>query len=169
MSNPPVEADKSGVAIYCGLLKDELAAQDIRKGSFEQRGLAVVTTAGALATLLFGLAAFSATGTTRPLPRDTKELLVVALVFFVIAGTLALLTNLPVGYQVVAPSGPLNKALKDPSDGEVEALRWTARVYAGTLTDAKRKNKCKGELLFAALAAEIVAIGFVALAVAHAI
>ena len=124
MSNPPVEADKSGVAIYCGLLKDELAAQDIRKGSFEQRGLAVVTTAGALATLLFGLAAFSATGTTRPLPRDTKELLVVALVFFVIAGT---------------------------------------------LTDAKRKNKCKGELLFAALAAEIVAIGFVALAVAHAI
>jgi hypothetical protein len=38
-------------------LKDELARQDARQSSFEQRGIAVVTTAGTLVTLLFGLAA----------------------------------------------------------------------------------------------------------------
>jgi hypothetical protein len=63
----------------------------------------------------------------------------------------------------------LDQALKDPADDEAAALRWSARVYAGMLKDAKRKNKCKGELLFAALVVEIVAVGFVACAVAHAI
>jgi hypothetical protein len=87
MSHPPVEAGNAGLAIYCGLLRDELTAQDARKESFERRGLAVVTTAGALATLLFGLAALSLTGQMHPLPRDSKELLVAAVVIFVVVAS----------------------------------------------------------------------------------
>ena len=99
MSSPPTEADNSGTAIYVGLLKDELAAQDARKESFERRGLAVITTAGALASLLYGVAAFSTVGRMHALPQDSKELLVVAVVVFVVARVLALLTTFPAYYQ----------------------------------------------------------------------
>jgi hypothetical protein len=40
------EQPPSGAAVYSQALKDEVAAQDARKDSFERRGLAVVTTAG---------------------------------------------------------------------------------------------------------------------------
>lgn len=53
---PPVS---QGTSVYSDFLAGELAAQDARKASFEQRGIAVVTTAGTLVTLLFGLAALS--------------------------------------------------------------------------------------------------------------
>jgi hypothetical protein len=151
------------------MMKDELAAQNARKESFERRGLAVVTTAGTLATLLFGVATFSTTGSTRPLPRDAKEFLVVALVIFVAAGFLALLTNLPSRYELANLTTTLNRSQRDPADNEAEALRWSARVYEKALRTAKRKNTHKGELLAAALVVEMAAIGFVALAVAHAI
>jgi len=156
----------SGVAVYCALLKDELAAQDVRKASFEQRGLAVVTTAGVLASLVFGLAAFASTGKTHPLPQDTRELLILALAVFVAAGVLAILTNLPIAYRVPKPAQLLRRAQQDES--ETHALRWVAGVYEGMLTDAKRKNKCKGELLFGALTLEIIAVVIVTIAAAHA-
>jgi type VI protein secretion system component VasK len=93
-----------------------------------------------LATLLFAIAAFSTTGGTHPLPRDAKELLVVALVFFVVAGFLALLTNMPMQYEVANVTTTLNRSQRDPSDDQVEALRWSARVYAKALKDANGKN-----------------------------
>jgi hypothetical protein len=155
-----------GVAVYYGLLKDELAAQDARKASFEQRGLAVVTTAGALASLVFGLAAFASTGKTHPLPQDTRELLVLALAVFVAAGVLAILTNLPIVYRVPKPAQLHRRAQQD--ENEIDALRWVAGVYEGMLTDAKRKNKCKGELLFGALTLEIAAVIILTIATAHA-
>ena len=67
----------------------------------------------------------------------------------------------------MTPQGFLDRARA--GDDEAAALRWTARVYTGMLESAKQKNKRKGCLLFVALGAEIIAIGFVALAVAHAI
>ena len=169
MPDLPTDADSSGLAVYCGVLQDELAAQDARKESFERRGLAVVTTAGALATLLFAIAAFSATGSAHRLSQYTKDFLVVALVIFVIAGLLALCTNLPGTYEVANLTTTLNRSQREPPDDEIEALRWTARVYAKSLETAKLKNKHKGELLAFALGAEMFAVGFVALAVAFAI
>ncbi len=169
LADSSTDANTAGLAVYCAMMKDELAAQDARKESFERRGLAVVTTAGTLATLLFGIAAFSTTGRTRPLPQDTKELLVVALVGFVIAGFLALLTNLPLRYELANLTTMLNRSQREPADSEAEALRWSARVYEKALRTAKRSNNRKGQLLAAALVVEMVAVGFVALAVAHAI
>src|SRR6266540_1704964 len=49
--------ESAGYVAYGDFVKDELDAQDKRKSSFEQRGLAVITTSGALVTLLFALAA----------------------------------------------------------------------------------------------------------------
>lgn len=46
-----------GSSIYAAYVNEQLAAQDSRKTSIEQRGIAVITTSGTLVSLLFGLVA----------------------------------------------------------------------------------------------------------------
>ena len=88
--------DDSGVSVLDAFIKDALTAQDQRKASFEQRGLAVITTSGALATLLLALAALSTTKqTTLVLPGSAKPWLIAALILFFVSAVAALGTNVP--------------------------------------------------------------------------
>src|SRR4051812_49050206 len=48
-----------GAPVYADYIAEQVVREDARKESVERRGLAVVTTSGALATLLFALAALS--------------------------------------------------------------------------------------------------------------
>jgi hypothetical protein len=83
-ATPTIE--DSGVGVYGAFVDAELRAQDLRKSSFEQRGLAVVTTSGVLVTLLFALAGLSTKSEpTFALPHTTRLWLVSALIVFVIA------------------------------------------------------------------------------------
>jgi hypothetical protein len=50
-------ADPAGY-LYADLVKEELAREQARKTSLEQRGLSVISTSGALVSLLFALLAF---------------------------------------------------------------------------------------------------------------
>ena len=154
-----------GTAAYGEFVKDELAVQDARKTSFEQRGLAVVTTAGALATLLFGLAAFAAAGKTQPLSAGAKELLDIAVVVFVAAAILALGTNFPLLYDAAKASAIKGRLREKPMRDEDAALRDIAFTRANALADAKRKNGWKGWTLFGAMALEVVAIGLLPAAI----
>src|SRR5215212_326740 len=75
-----------GFRAYGEFVKDELAAQDQRKASFEQRGLAVITTSGTLVTLLFALSALATKDSqTFALPDAARRWLNGALVFFFLA------------------------------------------------------------------------------------
>ena len=72
------ESDTRGRAIYSDYIKEQLDAQEARKISLEQRGLAVITTSGVLVTLLFGLTALRSGGRahsssrTRPPPSSRR-------------------------------------------------------------------------------------------------
>jgi hypothetical protein len=164
-ANENPTATKPGTAVYGEFVKDELTVQDQRKTSFEQRGLAVVTTAGALATLLFGLAAFAAAGKARPLSADAKELLDIAVVVFVAAAILALATNFPLPYDAPKASAIRGRLREKPMRNEDAAMRDIAFTRAKALEDAKRKNGWKGWMLFGALALEVAAIGLLAAAI----
>jgi hypothetical protein len=164
-SNENPTATKPGTAAYGEVVKDELAVQDARKTSFEQRGLAVVTTAGALATLLFGLAAFAAAGKTQPLSADVKELLDIAVVVFVAAAILALGTNFPLSYNAPKASSISGRLREKPMRNEDAAMRDIAFTRAKALADAKRKNGWKGWMLFGALSLEVAAIGLLTAAI----
>jgi hypothetical protein len=164
---PDPSESGSASAVYCGFLEAQLAEQDARKASFEQRGLSVVTTSGALATLLFGVAAFAKTGKLHALPVDMHAWLLAALIAFVAAGLLALLTNLPIAYNVPKLESVLRVAQKPES--EADARLELAAIYVGMATDAKRKNRIKGWLLFAALLCELAAILAVAVAVFYVV
>lgn len=161
--NPTVA--NPGTAAYGKFVKNQLAAQDERKGSFEQRGVALVTTAGALVTLLFGLAAFATTGKIEQLPHDAKTWLAVALVVFVIAAVLALATNFPFIYDAPKAAAIRGRLKETPIRDEDAALRDIAFTRLTMLEDAKTKNKWKGRLLFTAMAFEVGAVAFVGVAI----
>jgi hypothetical protein len=161
-----LEAPVTGNAVYGEYLQQQLAEQATRKSSFEQRGLAVVTTAGTLVTLLFGLAAIaSRTGKGDPFSHEEKVWLAIALVFFVLSALAALWTNLPIKYEAVEASDVKGRLKEQPLRDADAARRDIALTQTKVLEDAMTKNALKGRLLFAAMSLEVVAVTCVGIAI----
>jgi hypothetical protein len=156
---------ETGTAIYGEFIAEQLNSQEARKASFEQRGVAVITTAGVLVTLLFGLASLSTTGKTFSLSGQAKEWLAIALVIFVVAAALAVATNVPLPYRSPKAEALKRRVKAEPVRDEDAAIRDIALTRANMLKTAKTMNAIKGWLLIVAMACEVVAIGFVAAAI----
>jgi hypothetical protein len=162
-----VPASPSGIASIADYTKEQLEAEDKRKASFEQRGLAVVTTSGALVTLLFGLAALSTRSkSTFELESAARLPLVLALGLFVAAAIFALLTNWPLNYEWVDPCDVRRSLGKKPPPSEQRAAKDIALTRLSVLEAAREKNALKGRLLIIALTLEVLAVTGVAVAIA---
>ncbi len=163
----PATGLEPGFAAYGELLKDELEAQEKRKASFEQRGLAVITTSGTLVTLLFALAALSTKeNDTFVLPANARTWLSAGLTLFVLAAILAVLTNVPLRYQAVTADGVKKRLNESPVRDATEAAKDIALTRVKVLRDAKRKNGLKGLVLVCAMILEVAATFCVARAIA---
>ena len=157
----------SGVGAYAELAKEALEAQEKRKASFEQRGIAVITTSGALVTLLFGLAALSTKrSATFVLPDPAREWLTVALYLFVAAAVAALVTNFPIAYTAMTAAGLKGRLKESPIRRLDDATKDVALTRVKELESAKRKNSFKGAMLMVAMALEVLAVACVARAIA---
>ncbi len=166
VANASHSAEISGVGVYGAFVDAELRAQDARKASFEQRGLAVVTTSGVLVTLLFALAGLSTKSkATFVLPHSARLWLVVALIAFVLAAASALATNFPLPYAIVTPDEIEKRLNEKPIRSEPRAERDVALTRVTALRDAKSKNTIKGRLLFAAITLEVFAVALVGVSV----
>jgi nitrate reductase NapE component len=154
-----------GRTLYAAYIRDQLVVQEARKSSLEQRGLAVITTSGALVTLLFGLTALTTErAATFDIPGLAATFLTVAIAFFVLAALSALLTNLPRSYQGVTVDA-LREAVKNRwDDTEAEASRMVALTQLKVLASAKAVNTQKGYFLVAGMVFEIVAVALVGVA-----
>ena len=158
-------ADKGGRAIYADYIREQLAGQEARKTSLEQRGLSVVTTSGALVTLLFGLTTLAVERESFTLPGASRALLVGALVFFVVAAVAAIVTNMPLFYEGVTPNA-LRSAVKERwDDSEAVATQMTSLTRIKVLESSRRRNNIKAIALFAGMVSEIVAVALVGAAV----
>jgi hypothetical protein len=158
--------EPTGYAAYGEFVKDELAAQDARKASFEQRGQTVITTAGTLVTLLFALAALSTKQTaTFTLPDAARTWLLVGLALFFASAIAALVTNAPLVYQVVPVAKIQERLNRTPSPTADRAAKAIALTRLDALTSAKSQNTIKGWALAIALGLEALAVGCVAIAV----
>jgi hypothetical protein len=157
----------SGGAVYGDLLKDELEAQEARKSSLEQRGLAVVTTSGALVTLLFALGALSTKASeTFTLTGHAPTYLAIALIGFIAAAVAALGTNIPLRYEAVKADEIKNRL--DDSEfvlSEDKATKDVALTRVKVLKSAKEKNGIKAMILLVAMGLEVIAVGFVGAAI----
>jgi hypothetical protein len=160
------EGPSTGASVYADFVKDEVEAQDKRKASFEQRGLAVITTSGTIVTLLFALAALSTKqADTFELPSTARTWLTIALVLFFLSALAALLTNAPFVYQAV-PAEKIRERLRErPVRSPEAALRDVAHSRIDALQSAKRLNGLKGWILTAAMFFEALGVGCVAVAI----
>jgi hypothetical protein len=161
-----VAAQTASYDVYAAFIKDELEVQDRRKASFEQRGLAVITTSGTLVTLLFALAALSTKqAATFTLPGAAKTWLSVALVLFFGSAIAALVSNAPLIYQAV-PASKIRERLRErPPRGADAAARDVAFTRLDALESAKKNNSIKGWALAVAMTCEALAVGCVAVAI----
>lgn len=156
----------SGISQYDSLLKEKLASEDSRKASLEQRALAVITTSGALVTLLFGLGALSTKQeATFDLSNFAASALAVALGLFIVAAALALRTNRPVDYQEVKPEEIESRLKEQPPLSEQDAIEDIALTRVKELRSAREKNGKKAKLLQWAMSLEVVAVLAVSVAI----
>jgi len=150
---------------YAALLEKLNSDQDARKASIEQRGLAVITTSGTLATLLFGLVALFTKSADYQLPRQASGPLAVALVSFVAAAVLALLTNVPLFYKNFVGQKIRPEVWERWYKGKNDALRQITEGRLVLLERAQVVNGAKAWLLVAGMLCEVVAVAAVAVAV----
>ena len=164
--NAVAESASNGYEAYGQFVKDELAVQDARKASFEQRGLAVITTSGVLVTLLFALAALSTKrSATFVLPHSARTWLSIALLLFFLSAIAALVTNAPLIYQAVESENIRKRLREKPPRSASEAAKDVAFTRADALESAKAKNSIKGWALAVAMLFEALAVGCVAVAI----
>jgi hypothetical protein len=159
--------EPSGIATYGSYIAAELLAQEVRKTSFEQRGLAVVTTSGVLVTLLLGLSALATKEASTFVPSSTvKGFMVGALIAFLGAAVAALTVNIPRRYSVVSPDDLRARLKEEPVRSEGKAQLDVALTGIKALRRAKKINGTKSWLLFAAIALEVIALAQLGVAVA---
>ncbi len=156
--------DPATSLLYEDFLGEQIAAEERRKDTVEQRGLAVITTSGSLVTLLFGLSTYLPRDSRFAVPATARGLLTTAMVGFLLACVLALATNVPLPYgRLDAAALDLPGLVREPEPTarqRVLITRW--RLLAGT----QHLNDTKAKLLVAAIAAEVLGAVCVALTVA---
>ena len=118
-------------------------------------------------TLLFGLAALATQAkSTYTLPHQARSYLYVALVLFGVSAVLAIVTNLPLKYKNITPSGLQTVVSEERwDDDEGLAQMNVASTRVRMLIWNRVINTRKAYVLIGAIVVQIAAVVYVALAV----
>jgi hypothetical protein len=157
------ERGETGVE-YAAFFQRLVDGQDARKSSIEQRGISVITTSGALVTLLFGVVALVTKNASYHLPNEAYIPLGLALLAFVGAAALALLTNIPSKGYVNVDGDQVEKLLDYIGESPPNARLRLAATNLKVFRSAQGANEEKANVLKSAMICEVIAV--VALSVA---
>src|SRR6266702_3869969 len=151
--------EQNAGAAYSQLITDQLTEERSRKTSLETRGVTVITTSSALATVLFALTAGLTTAAKFKLPGPSRLPLVLALCAFATAALLGLMTSIPLRYREPTPSGlaklvDVNFWTAPPEVGQLRV----ASAEVTTLAVARAANGLKVRLLLGAIFFELLAV-----------
>ncbi len=155
----PTFPDDYAGGLYLELINDQLQRERDRKTSLEQKGLALVTAAGTLVTLVFGFTTFVRGADAVALSAFSEALFVAALFCFVVAAMTGILSNLPFQSKVVKESA-LSRLASEPfwsGTNRVMAGRHVAVVTIKILTGARKANDLKAVFV-------VVSVSFLAAA-----
>lgn len=149
------------------LVEGQLAEERATKSSLEGRAIGVITSSGALATLLFALAALVTKPADYAPAVVIRILLVATLVAFMVAIVQAILASRPGTYQEVSLESLRDvatmTAMGAPADeGEPEI----ARMLVTIIEKAREQNAEKARFLKKGVTAEAVAAVLLTVAVA---
>jgi hypothetical protein len=154
---------------YGPTIKAQLDEERATKTSLEARGLAIITSSSVLATLLFGLVAFTRGNVTEAhLNIDvwSARALLVGVALFAVAALLGLWSNVPMDYKEADVEILRDRVKPDAwkTTDPIEAARYDAVLNVQILDGARKVNKTKASLIAFGLSAE--ALGGVAVAIA---
>lgn len=142
--------------VYADYIKGLIDAEMTRKSSLEQRGAGVVTTSGALVTLLFGLVGVITSAKDFALPIKAHGYLGAAIVLFTIAVAIGLVANLPLLYKEAYPTAAQFARVWHYSESEAQAHIIATRLKV--LEGARRANGLKGLLVLTAGTVQLAAL-----------
>lgn len=130
------------------LVEDQLTEERSTKSSVEARAIGVVTSSGALATLLFALGALVTEADDFRLPDSARVVLVLTLGAFIVAAILALFAARPGTYQEVS-LGSLRDAATPEAMGASadEGSSSIANVLIAIIAKARESNATKASFL----------------------
>ena len=158
--------DTNAGEAYGRLIEDQLNQERERKVSFENRGVTVINTSSALATLLFALTASLTLAAKFKLPEPARLPLLLALGAFVFAAVCGLVTNMPMPYGT--PTADSMEKLCTSDYWDAPATTGQLRLADTQIEELRRSQKAndrKAIFLVAAVGCEILATGFLAWAV----
>lgn len=156
-----------GHDVYSAFLESLLEVETSRKSSLEQRGISVITTSGALVTLLFGSAAIVTSSKTFKLPQASHGWLIAALVLFVFAAAAGIIVNVPLFYGKIMVTEQKLKEVWEDTASEAQAAVAAARLKS--LHAAQAANDAKAWILVAAGMLELAAVSVLAVSIIHII
>jgi len=156
-----VEPAETGF-VYAEFMQDQLTAEEARKASLEQRGLAVITSSGVLATLGFGSLALFKQRDVVPMPAAGAYLLVGSAVALLAAAVLALVTNLPLRHRAINPPGMAQSMREHWADVEPTARARVTSTRARLLASTRVGNDLKAVFLLAAMTVEVLGLALLA-------
>lgn len=144
---------------FRALLLDQLADERVTKNSLEQRGIAVIASAGALVAITLGFVMLT-TGQEAPASDVTvTSLHASALIALVAASVAGLCVNLPARIAKVAAEDLVNMAVGASWDAhDAESSREEFRILADMLSGLRSVNRRRARTLLAALLAEVLAL-----------
>ncbi|MFD0203648.1 MULTISPECIES: hypothetical protein [Saccharothrix] len=150
---------------YTAFIESELKAERDRRTAFDGRGQSLVTTSGALVTLLGGLAALVRTPAAVRLPTPASTAVGVALVLFVGAAACGIVAGWNRLYAVVTVPTLHRMTTGHWKDDEVDARNNVATVQLKTLDTLRRANRFKARWVGIGLIAQASALLVLAVAV----
>jgi hypothetical protein len=164
---PRADADgEKGGEIIAEVVLAELESARVAANSVQSRGLAVISTAGTLVTLLFGLSALVTKAQDFVLPSAATWPLSLAAVLLVLAAMAGLVTNAPRRSDVMKLS-----ALHPLVEGDLwhvpafHAKQEIARTRLAMAENARTLNQRMARFLAAAIGLEIAGVACVGWAV----
>jgi hypothetical protein len=162
-SPAPAPSPGDGGGVYGPYIKSLLDYELTRKSGLEARASAVVTTAGTLVTLLFGLVAVVTGANTFRLPGTAHGWLIAAVILFVIAIGLAVaVVVIPHPYgQVNLGEDPAQLWKETASSASVHVAEAQVKLIAVV----RQRNATNARLILVSGIAELLALAMLAVAV----
>jgi len=163
-ADAPAPAVPDEGSIYGAYIKSLLDHEQDRKSALETKASAVVASSGVIVTLLFGLIAVVTGAKNFKLPDTSHGWLIAAVILFVIATGLGIITaNIPVPYgQTTFKADQLQQAWGHPASAARENV---AVAQLKLISIAAKRNNLKVWLVICAAAAEMLALGALAVVV----
>jgi hypothetical protein len=142
------------------LLVSELESERKKKDNLENRGLAIITTSGVLATLLLSLAAALVTLGEVDVTRVAMVSTIGAAGLFTLAAILGVIVNLPLRYDEIEPESLCSMTSQTAwalSGGS--ASRQIAVAQIDILSNWRAMSRLKARVLVTAALTETLAVG----------